>query len=162
MLPGQKLVVPRGDWKVTGVKYCPRCKENKVLAEFYYTGGKPAGHCNTCRLAYLRQRRKENPARIREIERKSKLKAAYGITPEQYEQMLVAQGNSCAICKSTLPFSRAYKNSGKTRRFVVDHCHVTGRVRGLLCNRCNRALGLIADNSTVLSQMLEYLRKHQD
>lgn len=61
-------------------------------------------------------------------------KRLYGITLADYDAMLAAQQGACAICHRTDP-------GGKTDLFHVDHDHVTGRVRGLLCNRCNRCLG---------------------
>lgn len=86
------------------------------------------------------------------MERKSKLKSTYGITPEQYEEMLAAQGGCCAIC-------HAKKPGGRTKLFFIDHCHTTGKVRGLLCMRCNTGLGLFMDNQKFLSNAISYLKE---
>lgn len=79
--------------------------------------------------------------------------AVYGITPEQYDEMLAAQGGHCAICPRT-----QQSNVGK-RRLAVDHCHKTGRVRGLLCHRCNLAVGYLGDDAGVTRSAARYLEK---
>ena len=76
----------------------------------------------------------------------------YGITPEQYDEMVLAQGGVCAICK------KADQTVAWAGRLHIDHCHTTGRVRGLLCSPCNIALGLIRDDPIVLLGMVDYLR----
>lgn len=72
----------------------------------------------------------------------------YGLAPGEYEAMLERQGGVCAIC-------------GKrpvTIRLAVDHDHVTGRVRGLLCKRCNRALGLWEGDVERMERLILYIR----
>ena len=66
--------------------------------------------------------------------------------------MLAEQDNQCAICKTTEPGGRH-----TTDYFVVDHCHSTNKVRGVLCNNCNTALGLVGDNIDTLHKMIAYL-----
>jgi hypothetical protein len=73
----------------------------------------------------------------------------YGITFDQYMQMLEDQNGVCRLCKGTNP-------SG--RRLAVDHNHETGEVRGLLCSNCNTALGLLKDNPVLLEAAIAYLR----
>jgi hypothetical protein len=75
----------------------------------------------------------------------------YGITPEDYDERLASQGGRCAICRTTEP-------SGKANSyFHVDHDHETGVVRGLLCGRCNGALGLFGDDVANLLRAADYL-----
>lgn len=76
----------------------------------------------------------------------------YGLSQEQYEVMLEAQGNACAICKST-------DWPGKDKRPHVDHDHVTSEVRGLLCNNCNNGLGRFGDDPARLRAAIEYLER---
>lgn len=80
------------------------------------------------------------------------LRAAYGITPGQFDAMLLAQGGRCAICGTDAP-------GGRFDRFHVDHSHETGKVRGLLCQPCNHGIGSLQDSTEVLAKALEYLNK---
>lgn len=79
--------------------------------------------------------------------------AKYGMTHEDRDAILVAQGSCCAICKSTSPGSRVGWN--------VDHCHVKGHVRAILCHHCNLGLGNFKDNPEILHAMIAYLEKHK-
>lgn len=94
----------------------------------------------------------ENPR----IKRDLILKREYGISIENYESMLARQNHVCAICEK--PESIARK--GSVCSLVVDHCHTTGKIRGLLCNNCNRVLGLMKESKTSISRMVEYLNKN--
>src|SRR5262245_1258931 len=80
------------------------------------------------------------------VARASRLQRVYGISPADYEALFARQGGACAICKrSGLPL-------------CVDHCHVTGWVRGLLCHSCNSALGFLQDHPRVVTAAGAYLR----
>lgn len=89
----------------------------------------------------------------KKAERKHNLKRLYGLTPEQYYQMLEAQGGVCAICR-TIP-------SEKRKTLSVDHDHVTGAVRKLLCARCNSAIGFLWDSPDLVQRALDYLLAHK-
>lgn len=82
--------------------------------------------------------------------RKYRLKCYYGITVDEYNQLLEDQNNGCAIC-GELCKTRAYLS--------VDHCHRTNRVRGLLCDSCNVGLGRFKDSPELLEKASKYLRK---
>lgn len=79
---------------------------------------------------------------------------AYGLTPEAYDAILEAQNYVCKICNSP----ETSRNKGNFRSLAVDHDHFTGRIRGLLCNRCNVLLGFAKDNPTILLKALQYLK----
>lgn len=81
----------------------------------------------------------------------------YGLSEQQYADMLAAQGGVCAICDQDEP--SAHGRTGKQFRLSVDHCHVTGRIRGLLCQKCNRAIGLLGDDAELLRKAIEYLEQ---
>ena len=81
--------------------------------------------------------------------RSCNLRKRYGIDAAQYEQMLEAQGHKCAIC------GRQSCPSGKS--LAVDHSHGTGKVRGLLCGNCNKAIGLFNDSKELLANAINYL-----
>lgn len=98
-----------------------------------------------------REYRKKNPEKIAVNERRKNLKFRYGITIEQYDKILDKQNSSCGICHQ--------HEDTLNKRLVVDHCHTTGKVRGLLCPSCNRGLGLLKDSDEVLFQAIAYLNK---
>lgn len=73
----------------------------------------------------------------------------YGITSEQYDAMVKVQGNLCKLCQCPL--------FDEPRKPVIDHCHKTGEVRGVIHNRCNVAIGMLKDDPTLVKRALEYL-----
>ncbi len=75
--------------------------------------------------------------------------AQYGLTQADYEGLLEQQENGCAICR--IPFTEVPAH--------IDHCHQTGRVRGILCGPCNRALGLLEDSPELIQRALAYLQR---
>ncbi len=98
-----------------------------------------------------RKRHKQNP----KLQRNASLKYNYGITYDQYEEMSKKQNHSCAICK------RTRKKLGK--KLAVDHNHITGKIRALLCITCNLAIGyLFTDKNTdIIKSALNYCEKHK-
>ena len=80
----------------------------------------------------------------------------YQCTPEAYRTMLEAQGGKCAICRSE-PTARF---NGRLKQLSVDHDHVTGRIRALLCNGCNAGLGHFGNNPLTLIAAAQYLALH--
>lgn len=87
-------------------------------------------------------------------ERNSRYLRNYGISLDTYNQMLDDQHGVCAICH--LP-EKAKNNQGEIKPLAVDHCHTTGKVRGLLCHSCNVLLGRSYDNTVILASAIEYL-----
>lgn len=138
---------------------CNKCGIEKPVSEFplkYMKDGKRKYRC-TCKDC-----KKKNKVSLEEykltigtltIEEKKNivknyaLKHKYGITLKQYEEMYSDQQGLCKICGT-------YHNT-----LCVDHCHDSGEVRGLLCNGCNKALGLFKDNSTILGRAILYLKQ---
>lgn len=93
-----------------------------------------------------------NKDRMTLHQRRSHLRRKFGITVEQFDAALAAQGGRCAICDTDNP---------GTRTWHVDHCHETKRVRGLLCKSCNHGLGLFRDNPGTLLAAERYLQSHR-
>jgi len=92
--------------------------------------------------------RESNPQKAKRIRIRK-----YGLSYEQFEQMVLDQGGKCAIC--------GYSDRKKPLFFpVIDHCHKTGKVRGLLCMNCNQGLGRFKDNATFLKNAIAYLHKN--
>lgn len=83
------------------------------------------------------------------------LKRNYGIAYRVYHQMLESQNNKCAVCGGEGFIMNKDRHKLK---LVVDHCHATGKVRGLLCHNCNRALSLFHDNIETLTKAINYLK----
>jgi len=86
---------------------------------------------------------------------KADLKRLYNLSTEDYDLLVEKQNNCCAICGTS-----ALLFSGRKKRLCVDHCHTTGKVRGLLCEPCNTLLGMAKDNQRTLSSAINYLKDH--
>lgn len=77
----------------------------------------------------------------------------YNITVDEWDDLLKSQNNRCAVCKTDDP---------KFSNWHTDHCHITGKVRGLLCHPCNVGLGMFKDNIEIMETAIEYLEKNND
>ena len=104
------------------------------------------------RAAYMRQYRKNNP----EYYKNKDLKKSFGITLEVFNEMLDSQNSLCAICSK--PETMFDSKQKVIRRLSVDHCHTTGKVRGLLCSHCNHAIGKFKDDVDLLQKAINYLK----
>jgi Recombination endonuclease VII len=89
-----------------------------------------------------------------ESSRRAHLKRTYGLTLEEFNEKLKSQNNKCAICGNE-------ETRDKHNVFAVDHCHKTGKIRDLLCWKCNSGLGLYNDNKQLLINAIKYLEKHE-
>lgn len=143
------------------MKRCTVCKHDKPLSEFYANRRSADGkgyRCKTCDdAARTKSRAKSEGTKLGY--RRRMLQASYGLSLEDYEAMLDAQEGVCAICKSDNPAGEG-NFPKKALSFSVDHCHSTGKVRGLLCNTCNRGLGFFKDDMALLVSAQEYLSCH--
>lgn len=102
---------------------------------------RPAFSRGWCRLHYQRWRRER-------VGKSEHLRRTYGLTEDEYDALLASQDSRCAVCRR------------ESDRLVVDHCHDSGRVRGILCGQCNLALGLVRDDPEVLAGLIAYLESH--
>lgn len=100
---------------------------------------------------YMRKWRKTNPR----LAKSNDLKKRFGITLDDYERMMEAQNGVCKICKG--PETAIDRRSAQPRALAVDHCHETGRARGLLCSNCNTALGLLQEDPDLFHEAAKYL-----
>lgn len=146
------------------VKVCTGCDRELPLDAFYQKSaegvegqryktayGRAMGPCKECRKAKAREY-KESPERKLQV-REWNLKTIYGISLDDYEEMLSSQGGVCAICGDS-PSGVGYRNN----YLHVDHCHRTGKIRGLLCRNCNKGLGCFRDRIDLLHRGAEYLK----
>lgn len=127
-------------------KACTRCGETKPLENFYSDRRSSDGKQGRCKPCHNDRGHHNNYSENR---RKWNLFTKYGISVEQYEELLLRQGGVCKICGNEC-------SSG--RRLSVDHCHETGRVRGLLCVNCNHGVGKFNDDPERLEAAARYLR----
>ncbi|QBP05826.1 hypothetical protein [Synechococcus phage S-B28] len=145
------------------LKTCSKCKEDKSKDYFYkdkrVTDGLSA-RCKACvkevaATSYFKNKKiiskKNKSSYSPQQEREKKLLRTYGISLEVYDHMLSEQGYVCKICGSNDP-------KHNSNNFVVDHCHETGVVRGLLCSECNLMLGKARDSVTILQNAINYLQ----
>lgn len=144
------------------MKICSVCRQSKDMDSFHNYKASNDGkmyRCKSCDYEARKKWRLDNPERSQLSARSRRLKHVYGITLDEYYAMLSAQEGCCAICGLEENKS-ALISLQKNISFAVDHCHVTNKIRGLLCNQCNRALGMFGDNKDILKKALDYLNKH--
>ena len=108
-------------------------------------------------IEYKKQQVKEYRLKYPEKEKNWMLKRTFNISLEEYNELLVKQNGVCAIC---LKPESAKNKHGTIWQLAVDHCHNTNKNRGLLCSRCNTALGLMQDDPVTLERAKDYLIKH--
>lgn len=138
-----------------GTKVCVKCEHVYSLSAFYFRkdSGKYRNECRHCRnkynlnLYHTNSKQKENH---RKASWKHNIKKNYGITPEDYYDMLDEQEGKCKICSTHI-------DDIDKHVLYVDHDHNTGNVRGLLCQQCNTGLGMFRDRQDLLLKAKEYL-----
>ena len=146
-------------------KKCTTCKKKKSLNEFYKATSTKDGYsyqCKLCAIDYSKDYIDSNKEACNEVKkayehsesgkstkRNAQLKRRYGITLEDYDALFIKQGGCCAICGKT--------PAEQGRILAVDHCHSTGKVRGLLCTVCNMGIGHLGDSASRVRKALEYL-----
>jgi len=146
-------------------KRCTKCGEDKPISEFYKRSASKDGlqnHCKPCSNERIARKRVNNREYMRSYMkskagkaavRKHRLKKNYNLTPVEFQELLIAQNFCCASCGTTEP-------KGSSNQWHVDHCHDTGKVRGLLCILCNIGIGCLGDNLQGVRNALLYLEKH--
>lgn len=136
------------------MRTCIKCNAAPVYGPRY-------SYCKSCQSAFAKAWRRTHAEELKvkranrwkntesDVKADRRLRARYGITLADYEAMLIEQDGACKICQQ----------KPVRMRLSVDHCHATGKVRGLLCERCNSLLGRVRDDAGVLERAAEYLRK---
>lgn len=134
------------------VKTCRKCGHSKPLVEMVSAGkDKWATLCKLCRKAHERARYAASKAVVTNNRRKM-LKSKWGMEPADFDRMLAEQGGACAVC------------SGPTKaghHYCIDHCHTTGKIRGLLCHDCNMGIGKLGDTAASVAKALAYLNEFE-
>ena len=140
------------------MKECSRCGIEKPKTEFHKHSVKPSGTvvlrswCKKCKNKQSQKETKE--LQSTDEGRKQKyywqIKSKYGLSREEYDAMLENQGGGCAICGDT------------SSKLCVDHCHSSGKVRGILCDDCNLSLGKMGDDANRLRKAANYLEDNNE
>lgn len=165
-------------------KLCRTCDTRKLHAEFAPDARSKDGMAWRCRdcarraiarwcsaniehqrdkaRAQARKFRAANPAYMRDYMRATRLKKR-GLTVEQFNQMIAQQDGLCRICQIPLEVSATNKpGASRARQACVDHDHATGRLRAILCTRCNRGVGMFDDDPELMAKAMAYLREMTD
>ena len=139
------------------VKTCTGCKQTKSISDFFSRGGKLShlykSQCKLCMQEKRQRWAQENKEHLNEWRRTNWVVAnrrfkRRGATQELYDDLYEVQKGCCALCNEP---------EEKLSWLCIDHDHETGRIRGLLCPNCNRGLGLLQDNSSLLRKAADYI-----
>lgn len=157
-------MTPHPPRQVPRTKVCVACKVRKAASEFRPNARMKSGlesYCRPCAVAKSAEWRAKNPDKVKRLAAARPKRTTderwavmlwvnYRIKPEEYWALHAKQGGVCAICGE----------AGTTKRGMlhVDHCHETGQIRGLLCHRCNLALGHMRDRVDLLRKAIDYLQ----
>ncbi len=156
-------------------KICPHCRQDLDESNFYRrANGTLRSWCKICNRKFAKDYyakhpglvgekaklwREKNKLRVIEYRQKNRQKShrrdisrKYKVSAAWFDDQMAAQKSKCRICKKALLWT------DKTNTPHVDHCHSTGMVRGILCNRCNSVLGLCEDSIALLQSSIRYLR----
>lgn len=156
------------------IKFCKNCLSDKSVDDYYIAKiGKKnqpiyQAVCKSChnqrsldRIKSLSEedrkslsKKNNDRLRVSGYAKNYRLKRNYSISTGQYEEMLKEQLGGCAICETTISYG--------SKSLAVDHCHQTGKVRGLLCTACNTALGLLKEDMELFKKSIQYLELHND
>ena len=136
-------------------KVCTECEEEKLFSEFHRDKTHKDGHRNRCKKCQNKLTKEYRQTKCgREKKENSRLKHKYGIALEKYNQKWGEQKGLCAVCKKP----ETVMQHEVVQHLCVDHNHKTGKIRKLLCRRCNRTLGLINEDINILQAMIKYLK----
>jgi len=156
-------------------KYCPRCKKTKFVNQFGtrkhpVRGSNPKSYCKSCESSNSGEYQKRNKdkanayrdkyrannqksLRVTELRRQAKIK---GYDPDEAQAIFEQHDGKCDICR------RTPKEANSSKKYLsIDHCHSTNKIRGMLCNNCNLALGMLQDSPELLAKAIEYIKAHK-
>jgi len=144
----QKIAKENGETHYISQRPCKRCGGFQRYAV--------SGCCSNleCRRKYEKEWTKNNPEKRHLYNKRRRLKANFNLTCEEYDAMYEKQNKGCAICGA--------EKSELGKILAVDHNHTTGKIRGLLCNKCNQGLGFFNDSIDLLQDAVLYLRQHSE
>lgn len=139
---------------------CKSCKKLRNRTSFHNKIDGKYGkdyYCKKCRYKKekesVKRTSRQNSTKNRFLNWKCSIKLLYKLTPEEYFEVLKKQGGGCGICASQVNILNP-----KKMFLAIDHCHKTGKIRGILCDRCNMLIGSVKDSTAILEKSIEYLR----
>lgn len=148
-------------------KICSKCKQSKLLSEFWRDNARPDGHksqCKKCSYAYHRlpeaRRKRQKYSRAHYAKHKNLRRCrdnahAHGMTVEEYDSFFAKRNYKCEVCGMTQ--QESYKLLNRT--LDIDHCHESGENKGLLCSHCNVASGMLKDDLDLAFRLWRYLEQ---
>jgi hypothetical protein len=144
---------------LTAIEYqaCTKCNKTKAKHEFLLRKNtiKTYSWCKDCMKENTHDWRMNRGGKLKEKERNLK---RYGLTMKDYQSMLTSQNHVCAICHNP----ETFKSRNHTiAQLAVDHCHQTGKIRALLCRRCNQLLGQVNDDVHMFQVCIDYLNRYK-
>jgi hypothetical protein len=134
-------------------KQCSKCKKVKSLSSFHKderNKDKKRSNCIDCDKQASKKWKENNKEHIAEYNTHYKREYTYGLSKEAYLSLLDKQDYKCAICNTD--------QSKLSRKLVVDHCHTSNKVRGLLCSHCNVGIGMLKESEDNLMAAIQYLK----
>lgn len=156
---GRKSKIP--EYYLAGIKQCACCKAYLSLDNFktarQYRKDKVYEYLYSYCFVCASEKERHRWDKLSKADQKEKwLKRKYDISFAEYEDIFLQQGGKCQTCNKNIHIETVNdKNSA-----CVDHCHRTGKIRGLLCNHCNRALGLLKEDVSTITNILNYIKEH--
>jgi hypothetical protein len=139
---------------------CHRCNEIKPVSAFDRHSRNRRGYQYWCKKCIVEARKERGRPAAEPVHRRKYKLQEYGITPAQYDELFAEQGGRCAICGTEkMPWEPSVGVKGRGAFLTVDHDHVTGSVRGLLCANCNVGLGQFRDDAASLLAAVDYLAR---
>ena len=139
---------------------CNRCGFFKTWHHFAVNSKGLNGHKSICKECsnksqreLTKRRREEDPEKWSRYRREKGLKSKYGLSLEDFDRLLKEQDYQCKICGK--------QDNAIGDHMYVDHCHATGKVRGLLCSHCNSGLGMFNDCTYLLSKAIKYIEENE-
>lgn len=145
------------------MKECSTCSLAKPYEYFYRkpryeqyldSAAGRSHDCKSCTLAKRKEYYEKNKQKCDDANTNSRFKKSYGIDLNQYNQLFSNQNGCCAVCEQ--------HQTELSRKLVVDHCHSSQIVRGLLCHSCNTALGLLKEKTKTMHNLINYTNKFSE
>lgn len=137
------------------MKVCTSCGKQRRLGSFYKNPTGRFGYAAICKDCARLQNTEYRRAHKQVVPRESYLQNEYGMSRKEWETLFIKQDGFCIVCGDWLNLD----STNGHKRIAVDHDHATGKVRGLLCQRCNLGIGLLRDNLYILEKAVSYLER---